>query len=150
MFDILETDPTRKAHCNADAMQNPMLLLLNDSLGKPKPSRFPQPFLPHAPSTSRLRAAKNSASHRSGFSGSSIASLFIPSSKYGVTCWFRYTRVGEPWSVGCVGGAMGAAAGCGEPRAGIVVGGTVVVEGGAVVGGGAGCGGCVAGGGVEA
>lgn len=70
---------------------------------------------PSHPSISALFIAKNSLRNFSGFSGSFVAKCFIASSKCGVTCWFRYTRVGLPCGMGCVGACWGAL-GCGELR----------------------------------
>lgn len=67
------------------------------------------------PSISALFIAKNSLKNFSGFSGSLVARCFIASSRCGVTCWFKYTRVGLPCGIGCVGACWGAL-GCGELR----------------------------------
>lgn len=67
------------------------------------------------PSISALFIAKNSLKNFSGFSGSLVAKCFIASSRCGVTCWFRYTRVGLPCGIGCVGACCGPV-GCGEFR----------------------------------
>jgi hypothetical protein len=55
------------------------------------------------PSISALFIARNSLKNFNGFSGSFVAKCFIASSKCGVTCWFKYTRVGLPCGIGCVG-----------------------------------------------
>jgi hypothetical protein len=99
------------------------------------------------PSISALFIAKNSLKNFKGFSGSFVAKCFIASSKCGVTCWFKYTRVGLPCATGCVGACCGAL-GCGELRdeagaAGAGVG--VGAETGAAVGVGADAVGCASG-----
>ena len=67
------------------------------------------------PSISALFVAKKSLRNFSGFSGSFVAKCFIASNRYGVTCWFKYTRVGLPCGIGCVGACCDAL-GCGELR----------------------------------
>jgi hypothetical protein len=85
-----------------------------------------QPSYALHPSTSLLFRSRYSANHFNGFSGSSIASCFIPSRRNGVTFWFRYTRTGLPCGFGWLGGAATGGAGCGDPRAAGVCGRLVV------------------------
>jgi len=60
----------------------------------------------HDPSVSSLFFARNSDSHLRGFSGSCVARYFIPSSKCGVTFWFKYVRTGLPLGFATEGGAI--------------------------------------------